>query len=218
MVYKHRTKSGKVRQYQSKRAYEDSMKGLFAKDYQKKDHSRKIRKAKNKSPYRKQKSMKRISHKTNSEKEERLISLKNKIEQMKNTKQGSKFIILSDKILKHGGDIVIPMEDEDLDKLLEKGALQPYNVEYLEHSDCKRGECHTNAGIIYFEHPYPMATGYALLEDEDGLRVWRQHSWNLKETNGGWSIVESTWKEKGLKYWGIIDEKQMDEISKLFDE
>jgi hypothetical protein len=46
MVYKHRTKSGKVRHFGNKRAYEDSLKGMFAKDYQKKDHSKKLQKVK----------------------------------------------------------------------------------------------------------------------------------------------------------------------------
>ena len=49
MVYKHKTKNGKIRHYQSKRAYEDSLKGMFAKDYLKKNHSKKIAKAKTKS-------------------------------------------------------------------------------------------------------------------------------------------------------------------------
>ncbi|MHA2119621.1 MAG: SprT-like domain-containing protein [Promethearchaeota archaeon] len=48
MVYKHRTQSGKVRHYQSKGHYENSLKGMFAKDYQKKDHSKKIQKMKHK--------------------------------------------------------------------------------------------------------------------------------------------------------------------------
>ena len=49
MVYKHRTQSGKVRHYQSKNAYENSLKGMFANQYQKKNHTRKISKAKSKS-------------------------------------------------------------------------------------------------------------------------------------------------------------------------
>ena len=49
MVYKHRMQNGKIRHYSSKRAYEDSLKGMFANQYQRKDHSRKIRRAKTKS-------------------------------------------------------------------------------------------------------------------------------------------------------------------------
>jgi hypothetical protein len=212
-------KNGKIRHYSSKRAYKDSLKGMFAKDYQKKDLSRKIQKAKNNSSYRKNKSMKRISHKVVTQaNQERFNFWLNKNEQLKKTKQGSKLITMQDKILKHGGDVVFPMEEKDVDELLEKGKLYPFNVEFYKHPDCERGECHTNAGIIYFEEGYPIATGYALLEDEDGLMVWRQHSWNIKETNGGFAIVDSTWKEKGLKYWGIIDEKQMEEINKILDE
>jgi hypothetical protein len=35
-------KNGRIRQYQSKRAYQDSLKGMFAKNYQKKNHPNKI--------------------------------------------------------------------------------------------------------------------------------------------------------------------------------
>jgi molybdenum cofactor biosynthesis enzyme MoaA len=48
-------KNGKVRHYSSKRAYEDSLKGMFANRDTKKNHSRKIQKVKNKSK-------KRIKH------------------------------------------------------------------------------------------------------------------------------------------------------------
>jgi hypothetical protein len=48
MVYKHRTKSGKVRHYSNKQSYLNSVKGMNAKDYQKKNHSRKIQKMKHK--------------------------------------------------------------------------------------------------------------------------------------------------------------------------
>ena len=48
MVYKHRMKNGKIRTYKSKRVYEESMKGMFANQYQRKDHSKKIAKSKKK--------------------------------------------------------------------------------------------------------------------------------------------------------------------------
>ena len=53
MVYKHRMQNGKIRHYSSKNAYEDSMKGMFANQYQKKNHSKKINKSQ---------SRKRIKH------------------------------------------------------------------------------------------------------------------------------------------------------------
>ena len=46
MVYKHRMQNGKIRHYSSKNAYERSLRGMFANGYQKKNHSRKIRKTK----------------------------------------------------------------------------------------------------------------------------------------------------------------------------
>ena len=48
MTYKHRTKSGKVRHYRSRQAYLDSVKGMFAQNYQKKNHSKQITKIKSK--------------------------------------------------------------------------------------------------------------------------------------------------------------------------
>ena len=54
MVYKHRTQNGKIRHYQSRQHYLNSVKGMNAKDYQKKNHSRKINKL--------QKKNKRIQH------------------------------------------------------------------------------------------------------------------------------------------------------------
>ncbi len=51
--------------YQKNRAYEDSLKGMFAKDYQRKDHSKKIQKSKLKNTKkRKLASNKRISHRS----------------------------------------------------------------------------------------------------------------------------------------------------------
>ncbi|MHA2119620.1 MAG: hypothetical protein ACW990_00300 [Promethearchaeota archaeon] len=48
MVYKHRMKNGKIRHYSNKQAYLNSVRGMFANQYQKKNHTNKIQKAKNK--------------------------------------------------------------------------------------------------------------------------------------------------------------------------
>jgi hypothetical protein len=50
-------KNGKIRHYSNKQAYLNSIKGMFANQYQKKNHSRKIQKAKAKN-----KSRKRMQH------------------------------------------------------------------------------------------------------------------------------------------------------------
>lgn len=48
MVYKHRTKSGKIKHYQSKKAYEDSLKGMFGKNHTPSSNRYKINKTKRK--------------------------------------------------------------------------------------------------------------------------------------------------------------------------
>ena len=46
MVYRHRMQNGKVRHFQSRAHYERSVKAMFANQYQKKNHSKKIAKSK----------------------------------------------------------------------------------------------------------------------------------------------------------------------------
>ena len=77
MVYKHRTQSGKVRHYQSRGHYERSLRGMFADQYQKKNHYKKIR-TRIRSRTKSGQCGKRISHRMNPTNTTKYHQLKNK--------------------------------------------------------------------------------------------------------------------------------------------
>jgi hypothetical protein len=114
-------------------------------------------------------------------------------------KQNPKLIPLHTKLLEHGGNFaVLPVVEDDLDKLMEKGAILTFPVKLKKMAACA---CHRNAADLYRKNRrrYRIATGYGL--SDDGL--WRQHSWAIDTYEK--CIVETTTER--LKYFGFVMDK-----------
>jgi hypothetical protein len=175
---------------------------MFGNQYQKKNLSKKIIKTQSK---------KRIKHKgvgkvssVNKIKSDRIIFLKNRFDQIIPSKDKPKYEALYNKIIKiGGGDVVVPAIEPNiiLDDLITNGKVIDSEIRLIE--GFPEGDCHNNSSCIFVMEGIPRMTGYALTKDEDGLLVWRQHSWNIETENGKRTILDSTWREKGLKYFGI---------------
>jgi hypothetical protein len=64
------------------------------------------------------------------------------------------------------------------------------------------GKCHSGAAELHRLNPkYAVATGFALDQDDEGFRLWRQHSWNVDTRTG--RIVEVTGIPRE-RYWGRV--------------
>lgn len=103
--------------------------------------------------------------------------------------------VLKNRLLAIGGEMIVPREDIDLDRILETGALFDYlKIIFVEGS---KSECHLNAQVYADLRPNAkLATGWALTED--GL--WRQHSWCWIPDRR--VIIETT--ELRTKYFGVL--------------
>ena len=96
---------------------------------------------------------------------------------------------LHKKLLSFGGEMVVPIFEEDLKSILERGELlntKDYAVAFVSGAT---SQCHANACNLWEQDPdvYQIYTGWALTAD-DGL--WRQHSWVLDLWGG--EIIETT--------------------------
>lgn len=124
--------------------------------------------------------------------QDRLQYLNNKNQEYKN-----RYPRLSDleaKLLSLGGDVVCLMDDEDLETTLSRGEIFKARGSIL-----KKGlpsQCHANSAALWEvnKDKLDLVTGYALSVDEDGLGVWRLHSWCVFKESG--KVVETTVKRK----------------------
>lgn len=93
-----------------------------------------------------------------------------------------------------GWAAVIPVVEEDLEKLMTRGRKFPGRSRTMKGEPCR---CHSNSALCWDENRElcSICTGYALSRDG----VWRQHSWVL--TNLG-TVIETT--EKRIQYYGYV--------------
>jgi hypothetical protein len=105
------------------------------------------------------------------------------------------------KLLEIGGwAVILPIVEEDLEKLLSRGRKFPGK------SITKRGEncrCHSNSCLLWEANQDKLliSTGYALSDDG----IWRQHTWCVWKPEGrqrSFKVVETT--EKRVQYFGYI--------------
>lgn len=101
---------------------------------------------------------------------------------------------LNKRFLEIGGDSVISVYEEDLNKLLKRG--QQFTGRAKLHR-MRNSDCHSNSANWWNEHRGEVAivTGYALSTDDS----WRQHSWLVSLKSG--EIIETTVLRKA--YYGF---------------
>lgn len=107
---------------------------------------------------------------------------------------------LKDLILSHGGHAVCLYLEEDAQNIQSKGQYFPGGKENVVMRKGAPCQCHYNSSRLWKRHKYyKICTGYALSHDNDGLHVWRQHSWCI---NARGNVVETT--ELRVAYFGFI--------------
>lgn len=115
------------------------------------------------------------------------------IEQQPNLKK------LREKLLEHGGDTVCLSFDEDCEKIISRGEL--FKGRGSKMMKGRPSQCHSNSAELWDlnKTKVSLVTGYALSMDEDGLGVWRCHSWLVSKESG--KVIETT--EKRKSYFGF---------------
>jgi hypothetical protein len=103
---------------------------------------------------------------------------------------------LREKLLSFGGEEVVPVKEEDLDKILNRGIL--LNSPIIKLISGRPCGCHENSANYWDLHQRTseLMTGWAL--SEDGL--WRQHSWVRIIKSG--RVVETTTRRS--MYFGFV--------------
>lgn len=108
--------------------------------------------------------------------------------------------LLRKTLLGWGGKIVCARYEEDMAKLLKRGAGIPWRP---RHDKVKLGDpcqCHANAARLWEDDPndIDIMTGWGLSKDG----IWRQHTWALESAMPPKTgrIIETT--EKRLVYFG----------------
>ena len=110
-------------------------------------------------------------------------------------KEQPRFAILAKRLLDIGGLQVVPLKEEDLESLIERGrVLDGRKAERVRGLPCR---CHGNVCNIYENSSgiIRIMTGWAL--SKDGL--WRQHSWGFNTQSN--RVVETT--ARRTKYYGF---------------
>ena len=141
--------------------------------------------------------------------EKRMKILQNRTEA--SIKQQPGLAKLRDKLLAIGGDVIVPVFEEDLDKLLKRGRVFKGPVTMMKGEPIR---CHQNTAELYrnnLNNPHQdlrIVTGWGMTIDNDGLGVWRQHSfiWDMKNKR----VIETT--EKRDIYFGVMLRKQEAEV------
>jgi len=113
------------------------------------------------------------------------------------------FIKLKHVLLQYGGDAVVPVYVENLNKILNHGQLfNSKKVKIVRGTLC---QCHSNSIKLYRIINCNIATGWALSSDD---KLWRRHSWcvDTKET-----ILETTIRRE-MYYGYLLDESEVDEF------
>ena len=104
------------------------------------------------------------------------------------------FTKLEQKLLSMGGEMVVPRQEPDQDKILSRGWLWVGdNIKIISGA---LSNCHGNVAESWRRNRrrYSIATGWAL--SDDGL--WRQHSWIFE----GRTLIETTTPRE--KYFGFV--------------
>lgn len=97
--------------------------------------------------------------------------------------------VLRDRLLSFGGqEVCLPVVEEDLKKIMERGQLWYGDRLRLLHGET--GQCHQNASSYWNANMSKtvLCTGYALSEDS----MWRQHSWLVELRARRNRIIETT--------------------------
>jgi len=107
---------------------------------------------------------------------------------------------LSQAILQHGGEAVVPLpyplEPSFAEMLAEHGELQGRRARKTRGA---RSDCHRNsAKLLRAGKAAGIGTGYAL--SADGL--WRQHTWGLSSDDVVLETTESREQYWGIRFWG----------------
>jgi len=102
------------------------------------------------------------------------------------------------KLLELGGHTVCLLQEEDLDKIISRGEMFKGRGSLMMKG--RPSQCHANSAELWNvnKNKVEIVTGYALSLDEDGLGVWRQHSWLVTKEG---RVVETTTKRK--TYFGF---------------
>lgn len=119
-----------------------------------------------------------------------------------------KMIPLRDKLLSFGGEeACLPIDDEDFDKIMNRGFIIDADEIYVEHMPGRKGQCHANSCELYeinkerptYKDTLKLMTGYAL--SADGM--WVQHTWlyDIDEEHGN-AVIETTVER--VAYFGFI--------------
>ncbi|KXB01648.1 hypothetical protein AKJ41_00710 [candidate division MSBL1 archaeon SCGC-AAA259O05] len=106
-----------------------------------------------------------------------------------------RFEELREILLRIGGDEVILLPEQDLEKLIEEGRVFDGEVKRIESPSSR---CHQNVADIYLSDGFEgdICTGWGLTH-HDGL--WRQHSWLLSSEK---AIIETTVPRD--EYYGVV--------------
>lgn len=107
--------------------------------------------------------------------------------------------ILSDKILKFGGNVVcIPEPEEDYENIMKYG--QFWFGKGAKMMKGQPSQCHKNSCNLWKQNKRNtrICTGYALSSDG----IWRQHSWVLEFCANSNHIIETT--NKRVAYFGFV--------------
>ena len=131
---------------------------------------------------------------------------------------------LKEKLLAiEGGYVLLPSQEEFLTELLSGGTqIFPHPHPHPAHPEISikvvqgiKSRCHHNTAAMWQMMASPedlkICTGYALSEDSDGIRLWRQHSWLLDLSMR--CLYETTTERK--IYWGCVLSKE--ETSKFLE-
>lgn len=112
--------------------------------------------------------------------------------------QGEDMLKLKGLLLSFGGqEVCLPMFEEDLKDILERGQLW-----FGDCVDMMLGEpsrCHSNSSSCWYynKDKAVLCTGYALSEDG----IWRQHSWCIHTKRNTNRVIETT--KHRVAYFGF---------------
>ena len=125
-------------------------------------------------------------------------------------------IMLKDKLLAVGGTrIIMPMVDEDLEKITERGQFWLGETAIMKRG--RPSQCHANSANLYESNKnngdinLKICTGYALSDDG----IWRQHSWLVWAKARVNRIIETT-VERVLYYGFVMDTDECEEFSSWY--
>jgi len=104
--------------------------------------------------------------------------------------------------------------ESDLPKLLNKHEVFDQNEWDIEYMKMEAGLCHHNSSEIWSKLYYQLeaegkldelhtfiCTGYYLVKDDDGMLIWRQHTWLVdQETH----VIRDPSDTSAIRYLGYV--------------